>query len=166
MKLVLILVLTAFGCVVNFAQDIEKDFEKNRLKYKLEKFSEGEDASSGFYYLYYRDKTEIVKMRMAWVSDGMKEHDTYDYYFKNGKLILMVRYPRSKAQFKAAPQGKALLFAPDEKYYFTDLKLTKWIEKGKTVSPDDTRWKAKEKEILDEAGERLEYYKTLKEENN
>ena len=127
MKLVFAVVLFALCAVANFAQDdsIEKDFEKNRAKFKLEKFSEGEDATSGFYYLYYKNKTAIVKMRQAWVSEGMKEHDTYDYYYKDGKLVLMVRYPRSKRQFNGTYAGKALLFQPEEKFYFTDSKLTK-----------------------------------------
>ncbi|HVE55551.1 MAG TPA: hypothetical protein VNB22_01905 [Pyrinomonadaceae bacterium] len=167
MKLVFAVIFLAFCAAANFAQDdsIEKDFEKNKAKFKLEKFSEGEDASSGFYYLYYKNKTGFVKMRQAWVSDGMKEHDTYDYYFKDGKLILMVRYPRSKKQYKETYAGKYLLIVPDEKFYFTDSKMTKWIEKGKSVATDDKRWQEKEKEILQEGNDQLEYYKQLKEDN-
>ena len=168
MKTMFAVLLITICVVAGFAQDdlIEKNFEKNRLKYRLEKFSEGEDATSGFYYLYYRNKTGFVKMRMAWTSEGYKEHDTYDYYFKEGKLILMVRYPRSKSQYNGTSQGKSLLIQADEKFYFTDSKLTKWIEKGKAVPTDDKRWPEKEKEILDEAKDRLDYYKTLKEEGN
>ena len=165
MKFVLTIFLTLFCCAAGYAQvdSIEKEFERNRLKYKLEKFSEGEDATSGFDYLYYSNKTGFVKMRMAWTSAGTKEQDTYDYYFKDGKLILMVRYPRSKAFYKGTVQGKYLTIAPDEKLYFTGGKLSKWIEKGREVPAGDSRWQAKEKEILDEAKDRLEYYKELKE---
>lgn len=167
MKLVLAVIMFALCAVANFAQDdsIEKDFEKNKTKFKLEKFSEGEDASSGFYYLYYKNKNAIVKMRQAWVSDGSKEHDTYDYYFKNGKLVLMVRYPRSKKQFKDTYAGKYLLIKPEEKFYFNDSKLTKWIEKDKSVATEDKRWQEKEKEVLQEANDQLENYKQLKEDN-
>jgi hypothetical protein len=167
MKLLLTCILFALCSVANFAQDssIEKDFEKNKGKFKLEKFSEGEDATSGFYYLYYKNKTAIVKMRQAWASDGTKEHDTSDYYFKDGKLILMVSYPRSKKQFNGTSAGKYLLIEPEEKFYFTDSRLTKWIEKGKPVPIEDKRWKAKEKEVLEEANDQLENYKQLKEDN-
>ena len=167
MKLVFAVILFTLCAVANFAQDdsIEKDFEKNKAKFKLEKFSEGEDASSGFYYLYYKNKTAIVKMRQAWVSDGYKEQDTYDYYYKDGKLILMVRYPRTKKQYKDSYAGKYLLIEPEEKFYFTDSKLTKWIEKGKPVPTEDKRWQDKEKEILQEGNDQLENYKRLKEGN-
>jgi hypothetical protein len=165
MKLALALFIIVLGVVANFAQEddsIEKDFEKNRAKFKLEKFSEGEDATSGFYYLYYKNKSGTVKMRQAWVSAGYKEHDTYDYYFKDGKLILLVRYPRTKKQYNDTPKGKLLLIEPEEKFYLTDSKLTKWLEKGKTVAGDDKRWQEKESEILKEAEDVLKYYDELK----
>jgi hypothetical protein len=77
----------------------------------------------------------------------------------------MVRYPRSKKQYKETYAGKYLLIVPDEKFYFTDSKMTKWIEKGKSVATDDKRWQEKEKEILQEGNDQLEYYKQLKEDN-
>jgi len=168
MKLVLALLMVVFCALANFAQDdsIEKDFEKNKTKFKVEKFSEGEDASSGFYYLFYKNKTAIVKMRQAWISGGYKEQETYDYYYQNGKLVLMVRYPRSKKQYKDSYAGKYLLIEPEEKFYFTDSKLTKWIEKGKPVATDDNRWKDTEKEVLQDGNDQLENYKRLKEDNN
>lgn len=167
MKLAFAVILICFCCLSNFAQDnlIEKNFEQNRLKLKLERFTEGEDASSGFYYLFYKNKSDTVKVRQAWRTWAYNEHETADYYFKNGKLVLYVSYPRSKKQVKDAITGKPLLIKPDEKLYFTDSRLTTWIENDKTVPPDDKRWPEKEKEILKSAGEWAEYYKTLKEDN-
>jgi len=167
MRLGLITVLIAFCCLSNFAQDnsIERDFEQNRAKLKLERFTEGEDASSGFYYLFYKNKSESVKVRQAWRTWAYNEHDTADYYFKDGKLVLYISYPRSKKQLKDAITGRPLLIQPTEKLYFTDSKLTTWIENNKTIATDDNRWQDKEKEILKSANEWTEYYKTLKKDN-
>ncbi|HEY0461898.1 MAG TPA: hypothetical protein VGC97_22385 [Pyrinomonadaceae bacterium] len=164
MKILFTVVMVALCSIAGVAQDdsIEKDFEKNKAKFKLEKFAEGEDATSGSDYLFYKNKSGFVKIRQAWTSGGYKEQRTDDYYFRDGKLILLVRYPRTKKQYKDAPSGKYLLLAPDEKFYFKDSKLITWIEKGKTAASDDARRLEKEKEILKEADEMMKYYDELK----
>jgi hypothetical protein len=65
-KSVFAFVLMGFCAFVVSAQngDVAYNFEKNKTKYKLEKFAEGEDASSGYDYLIYKDKEAIVKIRV------------------------------------------------------------------------------------------------------
>ena len=70
MKLILVIFMLAFCFTANFAQtaDFEADFQKNKAKYKLDIYSEGEDASSGYDYLVYKKGDEIGKVRVLWSS--------------------------------------------------------------------------------------------------
>lgn len=167
MKLALAFVLIALFSVVGLAQNTsaETDFEKNKSKFTLEKFAEGEDASSGYDYLVYKNKTEIVKIREIWSSSAVSTYRAEDYYFAGGKLIALVKYTFAKRYYNSAKKGNNIPLSLVEKLYLTDSKLTTWIEKGKTVPTTDARWKDKEKEILEAADGQLETYKRLKEEN-
>ena len=164
MKLVLALIVTAFCGVANFAQvsSIESDFEKNKTRYKLEKFAAGEDASSGYDYFFYKDKSQIVKVREIWSSLSYSTYRAEDYFYKDGKLIALIKYTFAKKYYKTAEKGKNVPLKPVEKLYFTDSKLTGWTENGKTIEKTDNRWQEREKEALEAGKSQLENYNWLK----
>src|SRR5215208_5530097 len=142
MKFTFAVILLALCALANFAQDgaVEKDFEKNKLKYGLEKFSEGEDASSGYDYFVYKDKGKIVKVREVWSSLSYKTYRAEDYYYKDGKLIALIKYTFDSKYYKTAEKGRNVPFKEVEKLYLTDSKLTDWTENGKTIPNTDKRW--------------------------
>src|SRR5688500_6026996 len=166
MKFVWAVILLGLFSGFNLAQDnvIEKNFEKNKVKFKLEKFSEGEDASSGFDYLVYKDKSHVVKIRQIWSSSANPVFRIEDYFFKNGKLATFARYTFAKKYYKTAVKGSNVPLKQVEKMYLTDSKLAAWIENGKTVPDSDKRWQEKESEVLEAAKSQLENYEFLREE--
>lgn len=168
MKLAAVVLMIAFGCLAGFAQNasVEQNFEKNKLKYKLEKFAEGEDASSGYDYLIYKKGDEIVKIREIWSSSANPNYRVEDYFFKDGKLVVLAKYALAKKNYKASVRGANIPLKELEKFYLTDSKLTVWKENGKTVPTGDSRWQEKEKEILERASGQLETYQQLKESND
>jgi hypothetical protein len=167
MKLGFAVILFAFCCVAGFAQEnsVEKDFEKNKAKYKVEKLTNGEDATSGYDYLVYKDKGEIVKIREIWSSSAVSTYRAEDYFFKDGKFIALVKYTFDKRYFKSAIRGTNVPLKLVEKLYLTDSKLTNWIENGKIIPTTDKRWQEKEIDTLESAKNQLEMYKLLKEGN-
>ena len=164
MKFVLMCIMVAILSGLSFAQDnsIEKEFLQNKAKLKLERYSIGEDASSGSDYLVYKDKTGIVKIRDIWSSTANDTPRVHDFYYRDGKLILFVAFSPDKKQVKNLIKGKDLTLNTVEKLSLTDSKLTDWIENGKAVSNDDARWHEKEKEVLEAAKYQLENYQENK----
>ena len=167
MKFALAVFLIALYAGFNFAQDnlIEKDFEKNKPKFKLEKLAMGEDASSGYDYLVYKNKDEIVKIREIWSSSANPVYRIEDFFFKDDKLVLHIKYTFAKRYYKTAVKGINVPLKQVEKMYLTDSKLTMWLENGKMIPTTDAQWQDKEKEVLEAANSQLENYKFLKEEN-
>lgn len=167
MNLISTIILAVVCCAANFAQDvsIEKHFEKNRLKYKLEKFSLGEDSSSGYDYLIYMDKTKIVKVREIWSSSDDRTPRAEDYYYDDGKLVALVKYTFDKKYYRTAEKGRSIPLKMVERLVFNDLKLTDWTENDKIVPTNDKRWQEKEKEALEIGAEQLKNYSWLKENN-
>jgi hypothetical protein len=166
-KSVLTLVLMGFCALVVSAQNglIAYQFEKNKAKYKLEKFAEGEDASSGYDYLVYSNKSGVIKIRLIWSSSARSNYWIEDYYFSGGKLNAFYKYDLAKKNYKNAKLGKKIPLKEAERLFLTDEKLTDWIEKNKAVSKTDGRWAEKEKEILQNANDILELYQGFKDEN-
>ncbi|MCA1557427.1 MAG: hypothetical protein LC731_02675, partial [Acidobacteria bacterium] len=68
MKLALALIIMALLPGLIHAQDYstERAFQRERKILSVERFSIGEDATSGFYYLVYRRRREIRKIRSVW----------------------------------------------------------------------------------------------------
>lgn len=159
MKILLTLTVSIFLSLVSFAQDssIEQKFEKNRKSFFLTRFSIGEDASSGFDYLVYRQKTSTKKIRVIWSNYSQATVD--DYYFDTGKPVLLVKYEAKHNQYKSLAKGNILPLKTLEKYYFNNSKLTGWIENGKTIPNSDSRWAEKEKELLASFDEQLETFR-------
>lgn len=167
MRIIFSIMLVGFFSLVAVGQksSIASDFEKNKAKYKLEKFAEGEDASSGYDYLFYKDKDAITKVRVIWSSSANPNYWIEDYYFNNGKLAAFYKYDLTKKNYKNARNGKTIPLKETESLFLTDAKLTAWTEKGKTVAKDDSRWSEQENDLLKKAGDHLEMYKTFKEES-
>src|SRR5215204_4483373 len=165
MKFIFAVVWLAVCAFAVCAQDgaVERDFDKNKLKYKLEKFAEGEDASSGYDYLVYKDKAKIVKVREIWSSSSYSTYRAEDYYFNEGKLIALVKYTFDKKYYKTAERGRNVPMKLVEELYFTDSKLTSWTHSGKTIPATDKRWLDREKEGLEAGKSQLENYNWMKE---
>lgn len=166
MKILFCIVVLTLGFTVNFAQisSIEAEFEQNKAKFKLEKFAEGEDASSGYDYLVYTKNGEVVKLREIWSSSYQPTFRAEDYFFRDGKLSIYVKYTFPKKYYKTSLKGANIPLKTVEKFYLTEGKLTVWIENGKTIPNTDKRWQETEKEILERANGQLENYERLKEE--
>lgn len=160
MKYILLLIFVVILTVFTNAQDlsIEKNFDRNKRSFSLVKFAMGEDASSGWDYLVYRQKTSTKKIRVIWSNYSQATVD--DYYYEAGKPVLLVKFSAKKSQYKSLAKGVNLPLKTLEKFYFTDSKLISWFENGKKVAPIDPRWAEKEKEILQEFEDQLETFRS------
>lgn len=164
MKITLAFLLTAFLSLVaaGQAETAEKDFAANIKKYEVEKYTMGEDASSGYDYLIYKLGPAIVKIRTVWSSSANPKWWVEDHYFNDGVPVLGVKLTLTKKQFKAVTKGSLISLPVTEKFYFKDSKLVKWIENGKSVALSDPRWSETEKNAFASARDTLEFYPTLK----
>lgn len=140
----------------------EKDFAKNLKKFKVEKYSMGEDASSGYDYVIYKRGSEIVKIRTIWSSSANPKWWVEDAYYKAGEPVLLVNLSLTKRQYRSVKGGSQIALAVNDKYYFKEGKLVKWLEKGKAVPATDARWREIEKDTLASAKNSLEFYPELK----
>lgn len=164
MKIFFAVIIISLVSLVAVGQNdsVAADFEKNKAKYKLEKFAEGEDASSGYDYLFYKNKESIVKLRVIWSSLANPNYWIEDYYFNDGKLFAFTKYDLAKKNYKNARLGKTIPLKESERLNLTDAKLTIWFEKGKVVTKDDARWNEREREILENAKNNLDLYQDFK----
>lgn len=160
MKIKLLFILISLFTYSVFAQDstLEKNFEKNKKRFSLTKFSIGEDASSGWDYLVYRQKTSTKKIRTIW--SNYERVEVEDFYYENGKPLLLVKYSAKKSQYKSLAKGVNAALNEVEKLYFSDSKLLTWIEKRKKIPSTDSRWAEKEKEVLTSFDEQLETFRS------
>lgn len=165
MKITLaLLIMALFSFAVAAQSDTaEKDFTKNLKRFKVEKYSMGEDASSGYDYVIYKRGTDIVKIRTIWSSSANPKWWVEDAYYKAGEPVLLVNLTLTKRQYRSVKRGGQIVLPVTDKYHFKDGKLAKWIEKGKAVPTTDTRWQETEKDTLASAKNTLEFYPELKE---
>ena len=159
-NLLMTLVLFVLFAGSNYAQGqtIEKNFEKNKRSFSLTRFAMGEDASSGWDYLVYRQKASTKKIRVIW--SNYEQATVDDYYYEAGKPRLLVKYSAKKNQYKSLAKGANLPLKVEEKFYFADSKLVTWIENGKTIPSTDSRWTEKEKDVLENFNEQLETFRS------
>jgi hypothetical protein len=151
--------LGAFGQ----ASDTEKDFESRKKTFTTERFAEGEDATSGFDYLFYKSGGQIVKIRSIWSASHSKELRVEDSYFNGDQLLLFRRFTAPSRSLNSLKKGGAGSLAPGEEFHFTGGKLGRWVVGGKPRLPGDAGWAKMEKEILEQAQSLREYYTWLKE---
>ncbi len=150
-------------CAVAQPSAPERDFESKKSGYTLEHFVEGEDATSGYDYLYYKSAGKIVMIRSIWSASYSKTLRVEDFYFNGVDLLLFRRSTAAARLLNTLKKGRNGLLAAKEEFYFTGGKLTKWIVEGKAKPLDDSAWSKTENEILDQAKSQREYYKWLKE---
>ncbi|HEV7642487.1 MAG TPA: hypothetical protein VGO50_00970 [Pyrinomonadaceae bacterium] len=165
MKIMLAFLMIAFLSLAAAAQDVsaDKSFAANIKKFKVEKYSVGEDASSGYDYLVYKQGTKVVKIRTIWSSSANPKWWVEDAYYESDVPVLFVKLKLTKRQFKSVVRGSQITLPVNDKFYLKDAKLVKWIENGKAVPTTDTRWPVIEKEAFMSAKDALEFYPELKE---
>jgi hypothetical protein len=161
-------ILAAFLSISGFAQQqqeisaIERDFAKNRRAFKLEKFALGEDATSGFDYLIYKNKTGVRKIRVVWNGGVGAIPTVEDYYFENGAPAVYVSLSVGKSQIRSVVKGLDIPLKTIERLELKAGALASWVEKGKTIPRTDARWKEKETETLELFKDKLETYRMFK----
>ena len=164
MKIALGLLLIAFVSMSGAAQSkrAEQNLPLPISQYKLEKYSVGEDATSGYDYLVYKKGKEIVKIREVWNGGASSKPVVRDFYYTGGVPVTYAELSLTKRQYRSVARGGQVVLPIVEKCYLKDMKVIKWMEKDKIVPSGDPRWAAKEKEVIEEANGMLEFYPTLK----
>ena len=165
MKTIFLLVWIAIAAmsVPGQTSQVERDFETKKAKFTFEHFAEGEDASSGYDYLFYKSGDKIVKVRSIWSASHSKELRIADFYYDGTELLLFRNYTASDRLLNSLKKGRNGALIPKDEYHFAAGKLTKWISGGKAKTPDDAGWEQAEKEALEQAKTQREYYEWLKE---
>ena len=158
----LLCVLLLAGFTTAQANDVEGDFKKNKAKYTREFFSMGEDASSGYDYVFYKNGPKIVMIRVIWSASYTNELRISDFYFDDD-LVFHRKQTARKSQLSLLKRGRDVPFVVKEEHHFSAGRLTKWIADKKTIPPTDTRWAATEKDTLEHARSERESYSFLKE---
>jgi hypothetical protein len=143
---------------------VETTFAKNKPKYTREHLAMGEDASSGYDYLFYKDGQKIVMLRTIWSASYAKELRVEDIYVDEG-VVLIRRGTTTKRNLGALKRGRAVALMPREELHFTASKLTRWVENGNVVTIADKRWAETERSSLEHAKSELDSYSWLKENN-
>ena len=165
-KIALLGVLLFASSMIAFAQrnPAELNFQKQRTTYTREHFSEGEDASSGFDYVYFRRGKGIVMIRSIWSATHTPELRVEDMYFDGGVLAFFQRSTARKNSLTVLKGGRNTGLSPKEEMHFERGKLTRWVENGKTVTKSES-WPETEKSTLERAKSLSDYYAELKGDN-
>ena len=140
---------------------VENNFLANLKKYSMEHFAEGEDATSGYDYLFYKNGPQIVKIRSIWSSSVNRSLRIDDLFFDKG-LAVFRRSTGPKKYFRTLVKGGNAPLTTTEVLYFSDGKLARWTIKGVDVPKTDPKWSETEKAILEHAKSELENYVWLK----
>lgn len=141
--------------------DAETGFEKNKAKYTREHFAEGEDASSGYDYLFYKDGEKIVMIRSIWSASWSKELRIEDWYFDGG-LVLMKKAAAPSRRLSFLKRGRNVTLTQKEEMHFKDGKLLKWLIGGKSAPLNDEEWGERQTNTIEGSKLLYENYKTLK----
>ena len=165
MKMFFLIAWIVIGAVSASGQtaQVERDFESKKAKFTFEHFAEGEDASSGFDYLFYKSGEKIVKVRAIWSASHSKELKIDDFYFNGTDIVLVRKFTAADRLLNSLKKGRNAVMVPKEEFHFSAGKLTKWIADGKVKTPGDAGWEQAEKEGLERATSQREYYGWLKE---
>ena len=155
-----ILVLTV-AIVLGQKSEVEKAFDTNRAKYTREHFAEGEDATSGYDYLFYKSGERIILIRSIWSASWSKDLRVDDYYFDD-EITFARRSVAPKRLLTLLKRGGNSLLTSKEEFHFQDGKLTKWIVGGKVVSASDPIWPQTEKQMIEQARSERDNYTWLK----
>jgi hypothetical protein len=161
-KIVVVLVIFFASSTITLAQpnSTELNFQKNRTRYSQEHFSEGEDASSGFDYVYFRNGKNIVMIRTIWSATYTNELRIEDMYFEGDLLALFRRSTARKKLLAVLKTGRSAALSSKEEMHFKKGMLARWIENGKPV--DKIFWPDAEKSTLEKAKGWINSYTDLK----
>lgn len=167
LTLILSFVFAGLVCAQGVSSQVEANFDRNIRKYKHRRFDMGEDATSGFTYHVYTEKSRVVKIRAIWNGGAQNVPTVDDFYFegKQSTPVLYVKRSINRRGVNSVIDGSNRSLAALEKLYFKDWKLIKWLEKGKVVPKGDARWTNRESDILEDAKSQLRNYVEMKEEN-
>lgn len=149
------------GLAAAQVSSVEGSFKKNKAKYTREFFSMGEDASSGYDYVFYKSGSKIVMLRVIWSASHSNELRISDFYFDD-ELALHRKQTAGKRQLSLLKRGREAPLVVKEEHHFVDGKLTKWILASKTIPTTDARWATTEKDTLEHARSEREAYAFLK----
>lgn len=165
MRIAKVLILIALLSTLSHAQDlsIEKDFERERARLSVVRYSMGEDATSGFDYFVYKSRSQVKKIRMVWNGGATDDPSAQDFYFKDGSPVLYVELLGNRKQLAAITRGRNTSLREVEKLHLKDSKLTMWVEKGEMIPSSDPRWKERETRVLEQFKEQLETYREYQE---
>ena len=165
MRIATVVILIALLSTLSHAQDlsIEKDFERERARLSVVRYSMGEDATSGFDYFVYKSRSRVKKIRMVWNGGAGNDPSAQDFYFKDGSPVLYVELSGKRKQLAAVIRGGNTSLREVEKLYLKDSKITMWVENGKMIPSSDPRWTEKERRVLEQFKEQLETYREYRE---
>jgi len=141
---------------------VEVDFEKNRVRYARENFAEGEDASSGFDYVYFRSGKDIVMIRSIWSASYTRELRIEDMYFDRDGLALFRRSTARKNMLASLKTGRTTPPSVREEMVFEKRKLKHWTQDGREVNKDAASWSDTERSTLETAKSWIDSYADLK----
>ena len=166
-KTLLLFVVVFASSTIAFAQrnQTELNFQKNRTRFTQEHFSEGEDASSGFDYVYFRRGKNIVMIRSIWSATHTNELRIEDMYFDGATLAFFRRSTARKNSLAVLKTGRNTGLVAKEEMHFEKGKLTRWSENGKPVSTAAASWPEAEKSTLEQAKGWIDSYADLKKGN-
>jgi hypothetical protein len=159
---VLFLLVTAGAAAAAAQTAVESSFAKNKASLTREHLVMGEDASSGYDYLFYKKGKDIVKIRSIWSASYTKELRIEDLYYADG-LVLVRRYIGVKRNLASLIRFRDVPLTPKEELHFSNSKMTIWRLEGKTIAATDHRWKETEKATLEHGKGELESYVWMKE---
>jgi hypothetical protein len=116
---------------------------RNAARYqKAKKELLGFSAEGGELVAYFSGPS-IVKITATFFGEMGRATD--EYYYSNDKLIFVFR----KHSHYSSPLTGKVVRTTENRYYFKDDKLIKWIdEKGKQIAPSTSEFAAKEAEHL------------------
>jgi len=117
---------------------------RNLKRYKLIKKSLSGFSAEGGELVAYRDGQAIVKIVANYY--GETGRTVEEYYYADGKLIFAFR----KESTYDRPLSGKIVSTKENRFYFQDLKLIKWInEDGKEVPSTDSEFSSQQKDYLD-----------------
>jgi len=151
-KVIYILVLCAVSIVFGFnvtktransgqdKNDVEKIISDIRKEYKninsdtnlivIEKDLTGMSTEGGTLFSYY-DKTELKKSVLSFYGEMGKRVD--EYYFKEGRLIFLFKQEFYYNQPIYIEEGFGIAKTEENRYYFYDNKLVRWVDSDKVM---------------------------------
>ena len=99
-------------------------------------------SAEGGELVAYLSGPSIVKISATFYGEMGRATD--EYYYSNDKLIFVFR---KHSHYRAPLSGKVVR-TTENRYYFKDDKLIRWISEGKEVSSAGSEFVAKEVELL------------------